>query len=145
MITKFTFSRCSRAWLGAALLTGAQIVAAFATNGGIVNAHHSFAVHYDGDATVTVAGVVAGFRFRNPHGMILLQAEGEGGTWQIETNSPNILRRRGWSPDSLKTGDQVRITGFPARDGSRSMRVYRIDFSDGRELIGQRPAAGIER
>ena len=111
-------------------------------------AHHSFAVHYDGERTVTVSGIVLEFRFRNPHGMILLEAPGQGGApaeWKIETNSPNILRRRGWSADSIAAGDEVAITGFPARDGSRAMRVYRIEFSDGRELIGQRPAAGVER
>jgi len=113
-----------------------------------VAAHHSFAVHYEGERTITVEGIVREFRFRNPHGMILLEAAGEGGglvEWKIETNSPNILRRRGWTPDSMTAGDAVSITGYPARDGSNSMRVYRVEFADGRELIGQRPAAGVER
>ncbi|MDX1563518.1 MAG: DUF6152 family protein [Gammaproteobacteria bacterium] len=115
---------------------------------GSAAAHHSFAVHYDGERVVTVAGVVEEFRFRNPHGMITLRASEEGGevvVWKIETNSPNILRRRGWMPESIAAGDEVTIEGFPSRDGSASMRVYRVQFSDGRELIGQRPAAGIER
>ena len=114
----------------------------------IALAHHSFAVHYDGSRTISVTGVVEEFRFRNPHGMIVLNgtsADGVTGSWKIETNSPNILRRRGWSPDSISPGDEVTITGFPARDGSDSMRVYRVEFADGRELIGQRPAAGVER
>ena len=113
-----------------------------------VSAHHSFAVHYDGDSTRTLDGTVENFRFRNPHGMILLKVETGGpddGLWRIETNSPNILRRRGWSPDSLRAGDSVTIVGFPARDGSQSMRVFRVTFTDGTELIGQRPAAGLER
>jgi hypothetical protein len=113
-----------------------------------VEAHHSFAVHYVGERTVTVSGVVRAFRFRNPHGMILLETTSVDGApveWKIETNSPNILRRRGWTPDSLVPGDEVSITGYPARDGSNSMRVYRIEFADGHELIGQRPAAGVER
>lgn len=111
-------------------------------------AHHSFAVHFDGDHTVTISGVVEEFRFRNPHGMIIVAEDADDGvtrTWRIETNSPNILRRRGWSPDSIKAGEQVTIEGFPAVDGSTSMRVYRVQFSDGRELIGQRPARGIEQ
>jgi len=115
---------------------------------GIAAAHHSFAVHYDGGRTVSVSGVVEEFRFRNPHGMITLRATAADGTatvWRVETNSPNVLKRRGWSEDSISAGDEVTIEGFPAQDGSNAMRVYRVEFADGRELIGQRPAAGIER
>lgn len=111
-------------------------------------AHHSFAVHYVGEETVTITGTVTEFRFRNPHGIIFVDVPGEGGNiteWIIETNSPSVLRRRGWSPDSIESGEHVTIVGFPARDGSNAMRVYRVDFDDGRELIGQRPAVGIEQ
>jgi hypothetical protein len=111
-------------------------------------AHHSFAVHYVGSKLVNVSGVVQEFRFHNPYGMIVIDATNQDstvGTWKIETNSPNVLMRRGWSPDSIRPGDQVTIEGFPARDGSNSMRVYRVTFADGRELIGQRPVAGVER
>lgn len=112
------------------------------------SAHHSFAVHYDGARIVSVTGTVQEFRFRNPHGMIVVEgtsSEGVAGSWKIETNSPNILRRRGWTPDSIAAGDEVVIDGFPANDGSNAMRVYRVRFTDGRELIGQRPVTGIEQ
>lgn len=106
------------------------------------HAHHSFAVHFVGDELVTVSGVVTEFTFRNPHGLVMLDETRSDGTivhWRIETNSPNILRRRGWAPDSVKAGDAVTIEGYPARDGSSSMRVARLVFADGRELTGQRP------
>jgi hypothetical protein len=111
-------------------------------------AHHSFAVHYDGQRIESVSGVVEEFRFRNPHGVIRVTGTSSGGaegTWTIETNSPNILKRRGWTEESIRAGDEVVIEGFPANDGSLAMRVYRVTFADGRELIGQRPAAGVER
>jgi hypothetical protein len=105
-------------------------------------AHHSFAVHFVADKMITVKGTVTEFSFRNPHGLISVDAKDADGAaqhWRIETNSPNILRRRGWSEDSIKPGDHVTIEGYPARDGSTSMRVYRVTFADGHELIGQRP------
>jgi hypothetical protein len=110
-------------------------------------AHHSFPVHFNGEHTVTVSGTVKEFRFRKPHGIIFLAVDDDGSAieWKIETNSPNVLRRRGWSEDSIDVGDQVTIEGYPARDGSNFMRVYRIEFADGHELIGQRPSAGVER
>ena len=105
-------------------------------------AHHSFAVHFVADKVVTVEGTVTEFSFRNPHGVLLLTATGADGAeerWKIETNSPNILRRRGWNETSIKPGDRVTVEGYPARDGSSFMRVYRVTFADGRELVGQRP------
>ena len=105
-------------------------------------AHHSFAVHFVADKIVTVKGTVEEFSFRNPHGLLMMTAKDSSGVeqhWRIETNSPNVLRRRGWSEDSIKPGDQVTVEGYPARDGSPSMRVYRVTFADGHELIGQRP------
>jgi hypothetical protein len=104
-------------------------------------AHHSFAVHFVADRLITVRGTVEEFTFRNPHGVLLVTAEGEGvkQQWKIETNSPNILRRRGWTESSIKPGDVVTVEGYPARDGSNFMRVYRVTYADGRELVGQRP------
>jgi len=106
------------------------------------SAHHSFAVHFVADKLITVRGTVDEFSFRNPHGVVLLTAKGDDGAaqhWKIETNSPNILCRRGWTETSIKPGDVVSIEGYPARDGSHFMRVYRVTYADGRELVGQRP------
>jgi len=108
-------------------------------------AHHSFAVHFVADRLITVHGTVEEFTFRNPHGVLLVTAEADGvkQPWKIETNSPNILRRRGWAETSIKAGDVVTVEGYPARDGSNFMRVYRVTYADGRELIGQRPDPAV--
>jgi hypothetical protein len=113
---------------------------------GPVLAHHSFAVHFVADRLVKVSGVVNEFSFRNPHGLLVLTVKGDKGQseqWRIETNSPNILRRRGWTETSIKPGDAVTVEGYPARDGSNSMRVYRVIYADGHELVGQRPDPGV--
>jgi hypothetical protein len=125
--------RVGAALLGLGIATGAA-------------AHHSFAVHFVADKIVTVKGTVEEFSFRNPHGLLMMTAKDSSGAeqhWRIETNSPNILRRRGWSEDSIKPGDLVTVEGYPARDGSASMRVYRVTFPDGRELVGQRPDPSV--
>ena len=106
-------------------------------------AHHSFAVHFVSDKTVEVTGTVEAFRFTNPHGILTFNSMDENGkpvAWRAETNSPNVLRRRGWAKDSLKPGDQITVTGFPARDGTSYMRISRVVFADGHELIGQAQA-----
>jgi Family of unknown function (DUF6152) len=102
-------------------------------------AHHSFAVFFNTDSQlVKLTGVVRDFQFRNPHGVITLDVpKGKASSvWRAETNSPSILRRRGWTPDSLHVGDQVTLEGWPARDGSRYIRLRSARLADGR-LIGQ--------
>jgi hypothetical protein len=127
----------------ATLLSAVALVALVCA--GTAEAHHSFAVHFVGDKLIKVSGVVDEFSFRNPHGLLLLKTKKDGveQSWRIETNSPNVLRRRGWSETSIKPGDQVTVEGYPARDGSSSMRVYRVIYPDGHELVGQRPDPGV--
>lgn len=103
-------------------------------------AHHSFAVHFVADELIELKGTVTSFRFTNPHGVVTFNVTKDDGTveeWRAETNSPNALRRRGWTKDSIKVGDEVTILGFPTRDGSPYVRISKITFADGRELTGQ--------
>jgi Family of unknown function (DUF6152) len=96
-------------------------------------AHHSFAVFFDADKSITVKGTVVEFLFRNPHGIIRLDVRGVDGMqqWRAETNSPSILERRGWSRDSLKAGDEILVEGWPARDGTRYLRMRKVTRADG--------------
>jgi Family of unknown function (DUF6152) len=108
-------------------------------------AHHSFPVHFIADKIISVSGVVTEFNFRNPHGIVTFKVEGKDGAveeWKAETNSPNILRRRGWTETSIKPGDHITVEGYPSRDGSNSLRLYRVIYPDGHELVGQRPDPG---
>lgn len=100
-------------------------------------AHHSFAVFFDETKSVTVSGSVTAFRFTNPHAIIEITRktpQGQVETWRAETNAVTLLRRRGWTADSLKAGDMVTIDGWPSRDGSHYLRVRRVVRSDGTVL-----------
>ena len=102
-------------------------------------AHHSFAVFFDGQKSVTVSGVVEEFQFVNPHGLIRMLVRKEGAEpeeWKIETNSPSILRRRGWGPDSIKKGEMITVEGWPARDNSHWARLRKAMRANG-EPIGK--------
>lgn len=110
------------------------LLAPFLLGAGLALAHHSFAVFFDPDKSVTITGKVTAFQFRNPHGEITLEVKAEKGPpeiWQIETNSPGVLRRRGWSKDSLKPGETVTIEGWGSRDGKRYMRLRKATRADG--------------
>lgn len=100
-------------------------------------AHHSFAVFFDESRTMTIEGEVKTFRFTNPHGTIVLDVEGADGRateYRVETTAPVVLRRRGWSRDSVRPGERVTIEGWPARDGKPYLRLRAAHDGQGRPI-----------
>ena len=99
----------------------------------LVLAHHSTAP-FDMTREVTVRGVVREFRFVNPHSYVILEVAGE--RWTLEAEAMNMLRRNGWTKDSLKAGDAIACTGARARDPKvYAMKCFTVEFPDGRKLI----------
>jgi hypothetical protein len=100
-------------------------------------AHHSAALFYDLQGYIEVSGTVKEFRFANPHAILKFEVVGEDGEtqlWTAETTSPSILRRRGWSQESFKPGEKVRLEGLPSVDGSYLIRITRAFREDGTEI-----------
>ena len=104
-----TPGRLSRLWLGAAvwwMLTPAA------------SAHHSQS-EYDLKGKVEVEGEVTKVEWRSPHAWIYVDVsndKGEKTNWSFELPSPVTLMRRGWTRDSLKPGDRVKVTAAPAKN-----------------------------
>lgn len=81
-------------------------------------AHHSQS-EFDLRAKVEVEGTVTKVDWRSPHAWIYVDVtndKGEKVNWSFELPSPNTLMRRGWTRDSLKVGDQVKVAASPARN-----------------------------
>jgi hypothetical protein len=81
-------------------------------------AHHSQS-EFDLKAKIEVEGTVTKLEWKSPHGRLYLDvknAKGETENWNFELPSPNTLMRRGWTRDTLKTGDHVKVAGAPARN-----------------------------
>jgi hypothetical protein len=99
--------------------------------------HHSFAVFFN-DKTIEISGAVTEFRFTNPHGLISLTVKGPSGeeAWKVETNAQTIMRRRGWTANTLKVGETVKVEGWPSRDGAKYLRLRSIARADGTVLFG---------
>jgi hypothetical protein len=99
-------------------------------------AHHGTA-SYDTSKTITVKGTVTDFQFMNPHVLIFLDVKDDNGNlqkWQGELTSPNHLARVGWTRSSLKPGDQITLSGFPAKSGAGSMWISKVVLADGKAL-----------
>jgi len=99
-------------------------------------AHHGTAA-YDTHKQSTVMGTVSGFDFANPHALIYLdvkQPDGSVRKWQGRLTSPNLLARAGWTRASLQLGQQITVSGFPAKNGANSIWIRKIVTSEGKEL-----------
>jgi hypothetical protein len=99
-------------------------------------AHHSV-LAFDGARGTVLTGTVMRFLWQNPHALIALEVVGsDGGVahWMIESESPRILERLGWSENSLEVGARVSVQGAAAKDGSSVMRCREIELTDGTRL-----------
>jgi hypothetical protein len=103
-------------------------------------AHHSAAVFYQLDKTITVEGVVKSYNLGNPHARIYLTVKGADGKeqeWLAEGGSRTVLLRNGWKGDEVKPGDTVKLVGNPSRDGSNVLHWQKLILADGKELWGE--------
>jgi hypothetical protein len=125
-----------RAWWQQSALAALLMAAGAASS----MAHHSFA-KYEPTKTLTLKGTVKTFQWTNPHVVIwILVQPDDGGApqeWSIETTSPGVLTRGGWTRQSIKTGDRVSVTFSPLRDGSHGGGLNSVTLLDtGQKLIG---------
>jgi len=95
-------------------------------------AHHSSSV-YDNTRLVTLQGTVAKFEFINPHTIIRLDVKDAEGTveqWAAGGGAVIIMRRIGWTPNYIKPGEKLIISGFPMKDGRRVMLQGKLVRAD---------------
>jgi hypothetical protein len=119
-----------------AILSSCLLAAAMA-GAGVASAHHSFAAFFDSEKSRTITGKVTKFVFANPHGTIELDVKGQGGkteAWRVETNAPVLLRRLGWTRESIQVGQSITIVGWPARDGANYIRLQRATDETGKQI-----------
>ena len=119
---------------GSNAVSAALVLAAMAL-GPSVQAHHSV-LSFDGATPATVTGTVTRVLWQNPHTYIYLDVERDGGVekWAVESDPPEVLRRRGWRKSAIAPGDTITSTGARARDGRPLMRCAFIVLDGGARL-----------
>ena len=101
-------------------------VAALVLTSAPASAHHSTA-HYDETKEIELEGSVTRFEWANPHAYVFLRAAVPGGAeaaWEIEAAPIALLRRLGWSKDSLNAGERVVIKAHPPKDATRAEALF---------------------
>lgn len=106
------------------VFTTLLFLAAFAVPMG---AHHSISAEFDAAKHVSLTGVVSNVDWMNPHSYVFVDVQDVGTrkarTWACELSSPNELARRGFTRESLKVGQNVRVAGSRAKDGSFKLHI----------------------
>jgi hypothetical protein len=136
MITKSTILR--RLYCSLLLASGLAASAA-------VLAHHSTAM-FDMTKEVQLDGVIKAYQWTNPHSYLqVVVPNGKGGEeeWGIESGAPELGLRMGWTKNSVKPGDKVKVVIVPLRSGEHGEGILKsITLPDGKVLYGPgyRPA-----
>jgi hypothetical protein len=115
------FARCKAFSCGAPMKQLCLTCACLMLTVSAMQGHHSFAAVYFEQQQITIEGEIAEFDFRAPHAWVhvkVSRGEGEPEVYAAEWANPNRLTRDNISASTLKPGDNVRVSGSPARDPS---------------------------
>jgi hypothetical protein len=100
-------------------------------------AHHSFAPHFDSSKPVSIAGTITQYEARNPHSYVHIDAVDENGRtreYVCESHGVTQLSRNGITPQVLKVGTRIRITGSQSRHSPYMCFFDSVELADGRTL-----------
>lgn len=100
-----------------------------------LSAHHQWPVSRA--RLVTVKGTVMDFVWSNPHPMITVQVQADGGQtekWLIGGPAINRMEANGWTRTTVKPGDVITGTGYQFADGQKIIRLEHVVLADGREI-----------
>src|SRR5262249_48238374 len=100
-------------------------------------AHHSFAPHFDASKKLNISGTVKEYEARNPHSYLHVNAVDENGRtseYVCESHGVTQLTRIGITPQVLKAGTKIRVTGSLSRHSPYMCFFEILELEDGRVL-----------
>jgi len=105
-------------------------------------AHHSFQAEYDQTRPLTLVGKITKVVQENPHGWIYLDVKNEKGrivNWALEMPAPNVVIRNGFDRNIyqalMSSGEEVTVTAYASKDGSKHAWAGGLTRADGRTVI----------
>ena len=100
-----------------------------------LSAHHQWPVSRAG--LVTVKGTVTNFVWSNPHPMITVEVQANGGQtekWLIGGPAITRMEANGWTRATVKLGDVITGTGYQFADGQKIIRLESVVLASGKEI-----------
>jgi hypothetical protein len=92
---------------------------------------------YDANQLVTVKGIVTRVEWTSPRIHLYLNVQepsGEVHEWGVEIDNGVLIKRYGWTRNTVKPGDAIACTGRPAKAGARLMRATVVELAGGAKL-----------
>jgi hypothetical protein len=98
-------------------------------------AHHGAASLYDVRTETTVKATITEFVWTSPHVELgIASVDDKTARWLLELGSPAAISGRGWTRNSLKSGDVVTVTFNPGLRGMRIGLLRKVVLPDAKEL-----------
>lgn len=97
-------------------------------------AHHSYAA-YDLARPASIQGTVAKLEWMSPHIFVWMYVPRKGGghdLFSFESGSAAMLKRYGWTPQTLRAGETITVEYFPLKDGGKGGYFFTATHADGR-------------
>ena len=107
------------------------------------SAHHAFAADYEAGNEGELEGVVTEVIYRNPHARYYLEVtsdEGEKELWDLQTMNVGMLGRVGWTRETIKVGDKLKVEGILGRNDTKRMSINIVTIEGGRVIS---PLTGV--
>ncbi|GGY53730.1 DUF6152 family protein [Pseudoduganella sp. SL102] len=89
-------------------------------------AHHGWS-EYNADKPLTLTGTIAESGYSQPHGYVALKAADK--TWHVVLAPPSRMESRGLPKQSLASGAQATVYGYPHRSKDGELRAERITLA----------------
>ena len=90
-------------------------------------AHHGWS-EYDAGKPQQLSGTIEESGYQQPHGYVRLKTADK--TWLVVLAPPGRMDNRGLSKDTLASGAQVTVYGYPHRNKPAELRAERITIGD---------------
>ena len=118
-------------------LVAFTLMGGYVVPGGVLLGHHSNA-KFDNNNLVTMDGTVVEYRWQNPHVVVVWDSEKDGKTvrWYGDLASITTSLADGLTKNSLKPGDKVRMSVYPAKAGTPEAVILYIEKPDGTVVLG---------
>jgi hypothetical protein len=91
---------------------------------------------FDMSKTVSYKGTIKEVQWTNPHVWVELVVMENGApvSLSFEGAAIAVLKRVGWTKDSVKAGDVVTVVGHPYKNGKPGGSIDHLILADGRQI-----------
>lgn len=89
----------------------------------VASAHHGWS-SYGADKVLNVTGKFKTVSWSNPHGSATMDWKGK--QWRVILAPTARMEARGLTRAMIAPGKQVKLVGYPRKDGTAEMRIERV-------------------